>query len=119
MSSKKFVIGAMYRTRDGQKVQCLSDQYRGCGGSYPLIFMEITGDDPAHYGALPDGTVYSGQQHGLDVVGEWREPVSIAGWLNVYDGHQFFYPSRELADGRAGTRRIACIYVSGTEGVEP
>ena len=118
--SKKFVIGAMYKTREGRRVQCLSDQYRGCGGSYPYIFMEITGDDPAYYETLPDGTIYAGQQHGLDVVGEWREPVSISGWLNVYDGYQYFYPSRELADvGAVGTRRIACIYVSGTEGVEP
>lgn len=58
----------------------------------------------------------------------WREvnrlcappkPRRVEGWVNVYPDGRAFYKSREDADVMAGTRRIACIYVSGEEGKGP
>lgn len=45
--------------------------------------------------------------------------IKVEGWVNVYPDGRAFYKSREDADVMAGTRRIACIYVSGEEGKGP
>ncbi len=54
----------------------------------------------------------------------YREPVKVSGWVNVYKGlasrlNYSFHATRDCADSGAYIDRIACIYVSGTEGVEP
>lgn len=58
----------------------------------------------------------------LDQLLPYREPVKVAGWINVYSEYILsnIYPDRQAADlGAIADERIACVYVSGTEGVEP
>ncbi len=54
----------------------------------------------------------------------YREPVKVAGWVNVYpDGvGATLFDKKGEADFSATLMKpypVACIYVSGTEGVEP
>lgn len=60
----------------------------------------------------------------LLLVAEWREPVKVAGWVNVYSfGSRYsrVYETREKADldHMNSPQRIACIYVTSKEGAEP
>lgn len=42
----------------------------------------------------------------------------VRGWLNMYPaGENWFYATKEIADKKAGTSRIACVYIDFEEGV--
>lgn len=58
---------------------------------------------------------------------EYREPVKVSGWVNVYKREQNItylgnvYVSKHLAIGMKdhGAELVATVYVSGEEGKEP
>lgn len=56
-----------------------------------------------------------------NIVGVWREPIKLSGWVNVYKDNYLggIYLKKEEALSQERASRIACIYVSGTEGVVP
>lgn len=51
----------------------------------------------------------------------YREPIKVAGWVNVYPKWlaPCVHDSKEEADAEATKDRIACVYVTGTEGEKP
>lgn len=112
--------GKYYRTRDGRKAyvagispfESTASDYRLCG------YVE---DGVSCEGWTVDGCITEGLEFGEDPISEWREPVKVAGYVNVYEGGvSDIHKSREKADQEADHGvRIACIYVSGEEGVEP
>ena len=73
----------------------------------------------------PNCTVIYNVQQGLstarnECVELIPERHKIEGWVNVYENSQHSLRStREEADAFQLPDRIACIYVSGTEGIEP
>jgi hypothetical protein len=64
----------------------------------------------------------SENQHALDLISEWRAQIVVDGWVNVYPDNanrfETLFPAKADADKFAMGTRIACIKVTGTEGVE-
>jgi len=114
-------IGKCYKTRDGKKVVVIGDT-RLVNSYVPRIYVcdidsKQVGID--WYAVSPDGRYGEYHETERDVVSEWKDPLKVEGWVNVYDYvFSSIYPTRELANIGATPSRVACIYVSGTEGVE-
>jgi hypothetical protein len=128
--------GAYYRTRCGLKVYIV--------GNAPLGFEGLD-DNCRALGFLRDEDGYwssnswdvfgayigPGQTETLDIVDDWREPVKIEGWINIWsaaevgtEDSQVFvlWPSRAAADACASQSalgRHACVFVSGSEDKAP
>jgi hypothetical protein len=126
MSEIKLEVGKFYRQRDGEKCQVIGiDTWSGnlAKGEYLVLWPCGTID------RLYEGGKYQiGREDPADIVAEWREPVTLNGWINIYpDQIRGVYESRHAADkfNRSITAKLgydyrtACVYVSGTEGVEP
>lgn len=121
----KIEVGREYRTRDGRKARVIcTDRYRV---EYPIVAL-VSNPAQGEYAESVcsyrlDGTWHpNGVVDELDLVAEWREPVRVSGWVNVYPPHMnvqmSLRRSRAEANLHAGVDRIACIYVSGVEGVD-
>lgn len=63
-----------------------------------------------------------------NAISEWKEPVKVSGWVNVYrnplPSPLRLHASKETADSAnemlwEHNERLACIFVQGTEGEEP
>lgn len=109
----KYTGPGYYVTHDGRKASAAEHN----GQLYGFVFN-------------PDGTSFATKWgiNGMDgstygpfyLVGPWIEPRKISGWVNVYEGGVTpLFATREAAEGCWPERRLACIYVTGTEGVEP
>ena len=112
-------VGKFYRTRDGRKVEILRIIKNPI---YPVAGI-IYGRDMAIWDSLVSWTlegIYNfKEEDGKDIVSEWREPIVFRGWVNIYpDGARSIYETKERADYCANSDRIACVYVTGTEGEE-
>jgi hypothetical protein len=105
------------RTKDGRKALVGADGER-------LIGLIIKPDHSSSSciwfgnGTEDMGEPYSENRNLVDV---WTEPRKISGWVNVnpHGWHSVFYDARAQADKCAMRDRLACIYVSDTEGVGP
>jgi len=112
-----FEVGKYYKRRDGKKVRCIATDN---GGRYCVVMMSDNNVSlVAHDGRFYDNQVKGGSTQ--DIVAEWKEPVKVSGWINIYQGnlHSGLYSAKILADSMRDPDRIACVYVEGTEGVDP
>jgi hypothetical protein len=66
-------VGAFYRTRGGNKVECLKTDLNVVGSSFSIVGVEEHGG--AQYVCVwkSDGS-YTGNESGFDIVGPWVEP---------------------------------------------
>lgn len=116
-------VGALVRLRNGRKARIYS---LDAGGRYPVHGASYRPEDSQW---LPETWTTEGVQvvsepsSPYDIVGPWREPLTIKGWVNVYPSfagsslpiNLYFALTREEADLCASKDRIACVYISGTE----
>ena len=116
--------GKFYRTRDGRKAEVLKTDMPG---TRKIVVVIYDGDenDTCWVRCYPITGVYSFEprteiESPMDLIAEWREPVKVEGWVNVYtDGTQHFHTSQETAEQASyDPLRVACVYVSGIEGGE-
>lgn len=109
----KFEIGKFYKTRDGRKAECL---YIPDGADdFPMILRINRECFPQT--CCVDGSYGRGIETEIDLISEWREPIKIEGWVNVYeDRFGYVHKTRKEADEQVGVwSRLACIKVSGVE----
>lgn len=114
----QFIPGKFYKTRDGRKAKFLGD-FTDDFESGVLLFK--FGHTDARW-MLAGGRGHSSKECGIDIISEWKEPVKVSGWVNVYQHFpcSHIYATREKAEELADKNdRVACIFVSGTEGEEP
>lgn len=112
----KIEVGKFYRTRAGHKARVYATD---AGGSYPIhgaIGMDgawTTADWCASGHFVADS-----EEAASDLIGQWREPVKVNGWVNVFadGGCSLIFESKQRADEFA-TTRVACVFVSGQEEV--
>lgn len=103
-----------YKTRDGRRAYVAErSPFATTRGDRWIGLFETGG---AHSWRA-DGMSYTETASALDLVEEWREPVRVSGFVNVYpDGFTSpVYPTRSRADLAADEQRIACIYIEGAE----
>jgi hypothetical protein len=113
----KIEVGKTYLTRDGQKARVICTDKKGKSGRSVVVLVLESKDTEHSITLYSNGAVYTGETSDLDLVSEYKEPVKIVRYFNVYaDGLFFDYPTREHADGRANDERIACKRVEFTEG---
>jgi hypothetical protein len=108
----EFVVGNYYRTRGGEKVKLV--HVFGAENRFPLLFVDDVGSS---YTDARGSYNHSGPGSDKDIVAEWRDPVHVAGWVNLFEQiPPIFYLDKKQAD-YCGYGRIACVYVSGIEEV--
>lgn len=113
-----------YRTRDGRKVyvagiapdeiDCIHSQrvvgflYRRVEGGSPTVIMSSW--------SLRGRYSVDNVSSPADLTAEWREPITITLWANVYHNNiHTYHDSKQAADGAANSYRLACVCISGTE----
>jgi hypothetical protein len=117
-------VGCYYRTRDGRKayvsVLFPPSPWGGLQPRYVALGW-IEGDD-AESSWAADGRCceWRDTEDPRDLIAPWRDPVTVKGWVNVYeDGSPSrLYATRADADEALVflcRDRIACVYVEGTE----
>jgi len=109
--------GKTYRTRNGSKARILATDINNAHYPVCAAVTEVFGNESVRiYPA--DGRYFSicGEST-FDLVSEWREPVKVSGWVNVYAGDRTssIWDVRAEADAHAFEGRLACVYVEGTE----
>ena len=118
----KLEAGKYYKTRDGRKAKIVSEispsPFNHTVSTYP--FMGWVEGYTAAISWTAQGSYieqdWSKADSDSDLVAEWKEPVKVEGWVNVYPhGFTRIRASREIADNMAGAGRITCVYVSGEE----
>jgi hypothetical protein len=108
--------GGWYKTRGGDKVWA---QIVGWDDFPGQPVMSLTSDLRRFYHEI-DGRLLNGLTTPFDIIAPWREPAEIKGWVNVYPYTMSrCHKTRDEADRSAMADRLACVYVSGVEGVEP
>ncbi len=113
--------GEYWQTRDGRKAYVAVDlvsPFKKCEDlQFPLRgFIEGRDTVAAWY---RNGRYLSSEQ-AADLVAPWRDPVKVAGWVNIYLSHSSeVHATREDAERWAGKDRIVRVYVEGVEGKEP
>lgn len=125
MSDFEPKAGMFCRTRNGRKAYIaanVKNPFRET--TFPLTgFIQGESGDCADFWTAKGRYSTSVCDHEFDLVGEWRDPIKVSGWVNIYPSGFIsppnIWPTREKADFQADSRRIACIYVSGEEGEEP
>lgn len=106
-----------YKRRDGKKAAVLGK----CPFMHEWIYTyrdstQMCGTCIVH----ENGRVSYDKERPSDLVAEWREPIIVKGWVNIYENvGRLFHATKDLADKNSAGERVACIYVTGTEGVEP
>lgn len=113
-------VGKFYKTRNDLKVRIYASDGAEPYSFHGAVFMENVWQIRQW---ACNGEYYSeGPESANDLVSEWRDPVEVKGWINVYN-HDYaarIRPTRAAADrADLGGSRIACVYVSGVEGKEP
>jgi hypothetical protein len=108
----KFEVGKFYKTRSGRKCEILFI----CPQKYRATYPVMVGLEPHVWSVNSDGKSQVTEDY--DIVSEWKEPIKIESWVNVYEdgiGRRIF-DTKEIADENAiEGKRIACIKVSGVE----
>lgn len=122
-----------YKTRDGSKVYLFGrvPEDSPCPYKWVGLYYHI---DKWYISSWKEDGGYSNGGHlpsECDIIEEWREPIKIEGWINVYPKDEeglnptpnylvstFVFDTKEEADEHASSRRIACIKISGVEGEE-
>ena len=113
----KLEAGKYYKTRNGLKAYVefirQDNPFRDYIPEYPAIgFIESYGE----HMWKTNGEFNTFIESELDLISEWREPVKVSGWVNVYDTFtSMLYKTKERANSVKCQGRIACIYVSGVE----
>lgn len=112
--------GNFYKTRDGRKAQIYKILEQD---EYPVHGSILVDDDDDEW--IPESWSFEGQYvedkpcDNWDLVSEWREPIKLEGWINVYPKGVFFHDdvrsvihkTKESADKYAETSRITCVKV--------
>lgn len=113
----KLELGKHYKTRDGRKVRIICVDKMS--DSHPIVGLILEGDWEAISAYTEQGKYATYDSH-EDIVSEWREPITVEGWVNVNDSFPIskFYKTKFEADAGAGADRIACVKVKGVEGDE-
>ena len=93
-----------YQRRDGKFAKIIYTRTDGT-----LIVLDA---DEGVFFVNKDGNYYFGKEYDYDLV---NVPKKIEGWLNLYP-HSSLSDSKESADINAANGRVACIFVSFTEG---
>ena len=96
-----------YRTRDGREVRI----YATDGGLGQSMIHGATYDGGCEWVPrvwFPDGS-HENISH-FDLI-EVKPRIKRTVWLNVYENGQALYLSKEIADGMAHKRRLACVKV--------
>ncbi len=119
--------GRYYKTRDGRKAlvcTVLDDSpFSSAAPEYP--FSGWIANDVKETTWCKEGRKYSDLAvmgiNSSDLVAEWRHPIKVEGWINIYASGAagILHHSKYKADARAEPGRTACIFVSGTENVCP
>ena len=117
-----FVPGNKYKMR-GEDLYPVIYEFLGVNKyekvNFQAVFTSIEDGDLEfrHISGLLDPTDFNGRDF---IPEEVKEPMKVSGWVNVYnDGNLFFHSTKPKADEFAGADIKCCVYVSGTEGVEP
>lgn len=123
----KYEVGKYYRNRDGEKVKVIANFEEELGLASPIISLRKMED--CYDNHFSNGCVMKGISHRHDLMEEWREPIKVEGWVNIYKhGSDLnngvwtrLFLTREDADFLSDSvklTRLACIKVSGVEGTE-
>ena len=113
----KLEAGKYYKTRNGLKAYVefirQDNPFRDYIPEYPAIgFIESYGEQMWK----TNGEFNTSIENELDLISEWREPIKISGWVNLYDTFtSMLYKTEEEANSVERQGRRACIYVSGVE----
>jgi hypothetical protein len=113
--------GKYYRTRGGTKAYVAGKSpFPKTPETNMFLGWEETQYDTVIVNSwTPNGRISNILAHRFDLISEWRDPISLERWANVYsDGVIYCYPSKEQADKCAAENRIACIKLTGIEGQE-
>jgi hypothetical protein len=105
-----------YQTRDGRAVRILAVDIPSCEPVAACVYDEHGGAGVYSYSA--DGAFNTGPNSPWDLI---PVPVKRTGWVNIYSEedygcHYKFSETREGADKRAGSDRIACVQITFTDG---
>lgn len=124
----KFAVGDWWETRDGRKTRIVCVDRVTTGACCVICLIMIDGTEDVFSVNNKGCRWTTGTPADLDLIKPWKEPIKVEGWANTYPNGttQMFYATKQnLGDARkqadlgALPQRSACVYVSGTEGVEP
>lgn len=115
--------GKEYRMRNGKKAlvcAVLPPHPAGLqGADYAVKGYMLDKPDECTW-QLDGGYCIGSPGSAYDLVAPWRDLVSVKGWINVYVGStSYIYDTEEAANLGALKGRIACVYVTGHEGITP
>lgn len=74
----EFVPGKFYRTREGQKVYCIGRNPHARQCLHDWVFAVVARGDI--FTVRNDGRRFDTHENGLDIIGEWQEPVTVTRW---------------------------------------
>lgn len=115
-----FQKGAVAVTRDGRKVQYVGMMPESRKFNWPVVAVFDGEDELKRW--TDKGWFAVGSGHDDDL---FMMPEKVEGWMNVYSNVSgacaYIYRSRQEANLKAGSKRIACIPISyyDGEGLEP
>ena len=103
--------GCELQTRWGRPVRIYATDG---GGGYPIHGAIQIGESWISRSWSKDGLQCEGMQNDVDLIVKPRT-IELDLWINVYpDGAFSAFTAREVADGFAGSNRIACISLKRT-----
>lgn len=84
MSEIKFEVGKFYRTRDNRKLKFIGDSRDAeyCTHNSPLVFIDMK--NGCRIFLNENGRVRDASDNELDIVGEWKEPVTRTARFSFY-----------------------------------
>lgn len=121
----KLEVGKFYKTRGGKRAHVMGIIYNTKSPmNYPV--MGYIDEELSYDTWTLEGNINrSATEEKDDLIEEWREPIKIEGWINMYGGSSYypdeaapeFYRTKESADYHVKNHkhRVACIKVSGVE----
>jgi len=108
----KLEVGKFYKTRDGRKAEVVYINESLAEQHQVVIYLE--GSTCVSFCKI-DGVYSAGYRCGKDLISEWKEPVRVCGWFNVYPGEDGFelyhFRTKEEAEKVAGLAIIGQIYI--------
>lgn len=119
-----FEVNKSYRARGGLKVTIIAV---GINNLMSMVGVITHLNGLQHVDTFTKDGKFdeTGEERLLDLVAEWRDPIKVSGWVNVYRNSELMvglghiHTSRETAKQTAALypiqKPIACIYVEGIE----